>query len=273
MELTRLNYLNFGDSLEAFQTLELWQSGFCLKRNLIEDLRTAGNPSPFLIEVLRSYGGGRTKRIDLQALHQDILASFKFRQQFSELGSRGFSYTLQESIELCGDQLRDDINLRLALMPDETLFYPPRIKRYLRRGYSNHYRANGFSSIAFALGKITDKACYVLIMQSDLAFRSPAYIRDHFRGWRKVFFGIITNIANCRCGTIYLPFAHDVMKCCHPGFRRPTTTPKSWCMIYDRTAEDFRLTPVRLRKPINIQVYRELDSVLVRDFFKLDLGH
>jgi len=243
-----------------------------MKQELIEKLQNSGEKSQFLVEVIKSYAGRKTKRIDVQALRKDIKESAHFKSKFTELGCRGFSYVLHESITLRGEELREDINLRIALMPNEKIFYPPRIRRYLRRAWLlNHYLFDRFPSICFALGKKTDKECFVFIMQSDLAYRTPAFIRDHFRGWRKLLFKNVAQIANRKHTTIYLPSAHDVTRCCQP-FRKPLTTPKNWLMIYDRTAEDFQLTPVLLREPVNIQVYRDLAPVVVREFFKLDVS-
>jgi|GEM_PF-6065706 len=271
MELTRVNYLNYGDSLEAFRSMEWWWDGFCLKRELIENLVTAKKPSPFLVEVLKSYGGGRSKRINMQELHADVLASLKFRREFSALECRGFSYSLHKSIKLAGSRLRKDVNLRMAMMPEETLFYPFRIKRYLRQCKRNHYISGGFPSIAFALGEIRDGACYIFVMQSDIMYRAPSQIRDHFRGWRKVLFENIVDIAKRECREIYLPMARDIVKCCHPSFFVPATIPDSWRMIYDRTATDFHFTATKLQVPVNIQVYQKLEPVLVRDFFQMRL--
>jgi hypothetical protein len=272
MDWTRVNYLNYGDSLDGLLALYNNLAGeFRVKQELIEELQDLGKPSQFLIEVIKSYGGRKTGRIDLHALLHDIKESVSFKGKFAEFGCRGFSYVLHEYIDLISENLREDINLRIALMPDEKLFYPPRIRRYLRRAWFNHYLSDGYPSICFALGKITNETCYVFIMQSDLAYREPAFIRDHFRGWRKLLFKNVALIANRKCRTIYLPSAHDVTRCCHP-FRRPNTSPKSWLMIYDRTAEDFQFSPASLRETVNIQVYRDLAPVLVREFFKLDMS-
>jgi hypothetical protein len=273
MDWTRINYLNYGDALNALLAFyDILVGDFRVKHDFINELRDPGKTNQFLLEIIKSYGGRKMGRIDLQALRHDIMESVSFKNKFTELGCRGFSYILHEFIDLRSENLREDINLRIALMPDEKLFYPPRVRRYLRRNWLNHYLSDGFPSICFALGKLTDEACFVFIMQSDLAYRKPAFIRDHFRGWRKILLKNIALITTRRCRTIYLPSAHDVLKCCHP-FRKPMTTPKSWLIIYDGTAEDFQFSPVRLQEPVNIQVYRDLAPIFIREFFKLDVSN
>ena len=171
MQSTRVNYVSYGDSIEAFYKMEPWGNGFRLKSELIVNLQMGRKPSRFLFDVIKSYAGGRAKRINMQELRQDFQESVQFRQDFSALGCRGFSYSVHKSIKLAGYRLRKDVNLRIAMMPEETLFYPFRIKRYLRQCKTNHYVSGGFPSIAFALGEIRDGACYIFVMQSDLAYR------------------------------------------------------------------------------------------------------
>jgi hypothetical protein len=273
MDWTRINYLNYGDSLSTLSALhDILAGEFLAKQDLIKELRDSGKPNQFLLEIVKSYNGRKTRRINLEALRHDINQSVSFKNKYTEFGCRGFSYILHESIDLRDENLREDINLRIALMTDEKLFYPPRVRRYLRRNWLNHYVADGFPSICFALGKLTDEACFVFIMQSDLAYRKPASIRDHFRGWRKVLLKNVALVATRRCRIIYLPSAHDILKCCYP-FRKPMATPKSWLMTYDGTAEDFQFSPVRLQEPVNIQVYRDLAPIFIKKFFKLDLTH
>jgi len=272
MNWSQVNYLNYGNSLSALSTLKETLAGeFCAKQELIETIQDNGKPNQYLQEVIKSYGGRKKKQINLQALRHDISESASFKNKFAEFHCRGFSYVLQEAIDLRGENLRKEINLRIALMPNEKLFYPPRIRRYLRRSWINHFLTDRFPSICFALGKITGEECYIFIMQSDLVYRNPAFIRDHFRGWRKILFANIVLLTSRKCKTIYLPSANDVTKCCHP-FRRPKITPKSWRMVYDRTAEDFRFSKTRLQKAVNIQVYRDLAPVKVNVFYKLDLA-
>ena len=272
MNWIRINYLNYGDSLSALVSFfDERVPELCSKEELVNEIQRNGKPNNFMLEIIKSYGGRKAKRIDLRALRKDIRESVCYKNNFSEYGCRGFSYVVHQPIDFEDESLRDDINLRIALMPAEDLFYPPRIRRYLRRAWLNHYLSDRMPSICFALGKMTEGECFIFVMQSDLAFRKPAFIRDHFRGWRKLLCMSIAQIIKQKCETIYIPNAHDVTRCCHPS-RKPTRTPNSWLVIYNRTAEDFQFKPVCHQKPVNIQVYRDLAPVFVKEFFKQDIN-
>lgn len=272
MDWNLVNYLNYGNTLIKLEALYYsFQGDFRVKKSLIEELQGMGILDQDLADIIKSYGGRKAKKIDLKAFQHDIIKSANLKKKFSEYGCRGFSYTLHKSIEISGGDLYKDVNLRLALMPNEKLYYPPRIRRYLRRVFFNHYRCERFPSICFALGKVKEETCFVFVMQSDLVYRYPSFIRDHFRGWRTILLNsIIFNISSS-CRTIYLPKAHDVTKCCLPG-RKPTNTPHIWLLIYDRTADDFGFSLEILQEPVNIQVYKDLAPVFVRECYKLDLN-
>lgn len=267
MDFDRINYLHYGDSLPFLHELRICGTGSRRKDDLINEISIKGPPSDFVIDVIKGYGGKRKKSIDVQMFNSDLELSVRIRDEFTRLSCRGFSHVVHESINLRGDTLRPDINLRLALMPDDRLHYPPRVRRFLRSVQNMHYRANGYAAIAFALGRISNGICYIFVLQSDLAFRKPAYIREHFRGWRKVLFEHAKRIASRTSRVIFLPSADDVAKCWHPTFPKPEVAPASWLDIYDRTATDFDLSPIALSRPINIQVYSDLEPVWTRRFF------
>ena len=156
-------------------------------------------------------------------------------------------------------------------MPEASLYYPPRVRRYLRRGGFNHFKVDRYPSICFALGRTSGDSCLLLILQSDLAYRKPAFVRDHFRGWRKPLLYCAITLARNKFRKIYLPFAEDVVRACNP-FRRPQAPPVSWHAIYDRSAAEFGFEERRLSIPKNLQVYRDLEPVMADRLFVLDLA-
>ncbi len=263
-----VNYLHYGDTLcYADLIMAFPQNGDVDKHELLTHLRRNGNKLSFIEEVVKFYGGSRSKTLHLTHLRQDLLQSIHARTFFQSLGCRGFSYSYHEDIELNGDPLRQNINFRVALMPKEELFYPLRVKRYLRRTINNHVMVDGFPSIAFALGRIEENNCYLLVLQSDIAYRRPAYVRDHFRGWRKVFVSLIETSVRGRCSNLWICRSCDVVKCCHPLFPPKNVHVPLWEMIYDRTALELGFVPMQHWSFIDLQVYKDLPPVLVKQLY------
>jgi hypothetical protein len=272
MIINTSNYLNYGNALEMFTKIDLsYYSNTFLKREFIQILKEKINENRYITEIVRSYGNKRSKKINIDKLRHDISNSFELRKLFKILGCRGFSYKIHDSIKLCGDPIREDITIRIALMPDEDIFYPYRVKRYLRQVQNNHYFYNGFPSIAFCLGSTSEEAWYIFVLQSDIAYRQPSYIREHFRGWRKILFAKIKEMAMGKTRSICLCRPEDVIKCCHPGGIIPKKVPETWREIYDATAKYFNMKIVQLDKRINIQTFKNLKPVYTNIFFRLNL--
>ena len=272
MDWSYVNYLNYGSSPDALLSILNFNDGIFYKNELVDIFKRTCAIDELSVEIIRSYHGKQTKQINLNSFKKDIKNSLELKRTFSSLGCRGFSSVLHESIDISCPELDREVNLKIALMPDEKLFYPPRIRRYFRRHCYSHYRFNRYPSICFALGKVTDESCCILIMQSDFVDRNPSFIRDHFRGWRKILMKNIIENVKGKCKSIYLPIAHDVMKCCHPEYSKSQTTPQKWLNVYDRTANDFNFSLVQLNQPINIQLYRNIKATMVRKIYKLDIA-
>lgn len=266
----RINYLHYGDALPLLSQLNLEADPHRLgKANLLSGLPAHVQRSPFVNAVIRSYGDPRARLLDVRRLRDDLTNTVRAARLFSSLGCRGFSYRLVDDMEWDGEALRPEINLRVALLAQPDLFYPTRVRRYLRRTETNHYRSDGFASIAFALGTISHGVCVVLVMQSDVAYRSPSYVREHFRGWRKVLFTGIIERCRDACSLVLVPSATDVHACRMPC-NRPLAPAASWHEVYDRTATEFGLTPMSLCETLNIQALRDLDPVMCQQFYGAD---
>ena len=256
------------------QTIKYKTDKDILKQDLLEDLMRQNKFSKYVLEVVNYFGGRNSTHINLGYFQESLYQSLIWKHKFSQLKCRGFSYLVHESVHLNGARLRDDINFRIVLIPDKSLFYPPHIRKGLRNTKNSsylHYYTENYNSIAFALGKLLYNKCFIFIVQSDIAYRSPSCIREHFRGWRKVLFYTIIQLLNSNYSEIYLPRSCDVVKCCYPGFLKPAIAPNSWNIIYDQTAKEFQLSLTIIEKPINIQVYQEAAPVLINEFYKLDL--
>lgn len=263
-----LNYLHFGDSLELGHVLtDLRVDGICLKRDLVNEISRRGTNFGSLIEIVQRYGRCRAKKIDVGSLRRDFAKSIEARRQFRSLGCRGFSFRVIDQPEF-SEPLREDVNLRIALVAGDSLYYPAKMKRYLRRTNNNHIFNGGFPSLAFALGRRSPAAWYIYTLQSDLVFSHPSHIRDHIRGWRKIIFSVVLGLASGQVSSVYLCRSEDVLRSCHSAHRRPQAVPESWAAIYDRTALEFGMSVVRVREPVNYQLFADQRAVYTSEFYE-----
>jgi hypothetical protein len=262
MELGTANYLHYGNALEC-RDLLAWGElhGLRSKRELLNQIGSDGGRAAALGELIRAFGPRRCRRMDVDRFREGLADSLRMRAWFKALGCRGFSYELHRFARIWGPRtgvplpLRRAITLRFALMPGERLFYPPKIRRYLGRARRSHCFRRGLPVIAFGLGAEVGRAWYLFVLQSDLAFRTPAYIREHFRGWRRVLFAHILGKARGRVDAVYLCTAEDALRACHRDYYAPRTLPESWQVIYGRTAADFGMPLRHLNRRVNIQVF------------------
>jgi|ERR1022692_1587999 hypothetical protein len=202
----------------------------------------------------------------------------EWREAFQSVGCRGFSYELdfemkrynRQYIRPC--QLDKRIDLRLAMVPGEDVFYPPRVLRYLKESdhSANHYLSdNGLPSIAFCLGQKRQGEWFVFIMQSDLASAGPAYVRDYFRGWRKVLFANIAARARQSGAALYICPAEHVARACYPGSKELGQAPDHWKIIYAQTASEWNMPLVAIPHQINVRIYRSKPPVYCQSFYKM----
>lgn len=262
-----VNYLHFANALDGDIPGVLPEHGAYSKRDLLKRLAACEDS---LLVLVRGYGAKHSKKIDIHQFRLDLSRTLAHRRFFRSLGCRGFSYKLDDDIDF-PEPLKESATLRVALMPDELLFYPSRVKRYLRRVNNNHYFCDGYPSIAFALGVRASDAWFVFVMQSDLALRNPSYIRDHFRGWRKVLFANILRLAAGKATTVYLCRSEDVLRACNKDFPAPREVPIAWSKIYDETASFFGMKPVRLRERVDAQVFPGQPAVTTDCFYALSI--
>jgi hypothetical protein len=252
----RLNYLHRADAVDYAAALDvLPRSGLVAKEELRRIFEGRSSSAP--AEILRAYG----RTVNIESFRRELLETVKARKLFQRLRCRGFSYSVWHNPSLHDQDLRADVDIRLALVPEHDLFYPIRLRRYLRRGNSNHVRSGAFESIAFALATVKDRRCDLLIMQSDLARRRPSYVREHFRGWRKILFLIVANVVMERADTICVFRASDVARACDPRFTPTSMQIAAWRSIYERTAADFGLALTELERPADLQIYMGMPSV------------
>ena len=203
--------------------------------------------------------------------------SHELHKRFRGIGCRGFSYQMDSEMKHYNHQhcpsyrLRSVINLRIALLAGCDLFYPPRVNHYLRGVLltPTHYIQDGMPAVAFSLGMKTEAGWFVFVMQSDIASQGPSYVRDYFRGWRKVLFANVAGYAHSKTSALYLCRSEDVARACYPGSRRRKQISDTWQSIYDGTAQQFGMPLVRLPMPVNIQLYRSKPPIWTEYFYEL----
>jgi hypothetical protein len=274
-----VNYLHQGQALDLWPRLLPKGDGSIAKLGLLRHLCSCSSIPSGLRGVIRGYLPMR-KRISLGELKQALWQSIEWRNQFSALGCRGFSYELDLGMKEYNQQqarpfqVRHSINLRIALIPGMELFYPPRIRRFFRRvsWLGHHYSTNNLPSIAFCFGRKTDRAWYVFVMQSDLETGGPSCVREHFRGWRKVLFANVVAQAARKIGTVYLCRAEDVERACYHGWWKTRCVPDRWRSIYDGTALQWGMQLVKVSEPVNLQIYRAKKPVYSEYFYELRLS-
>jgi hypothetical protein len=154
------------------------------------------------------------------------------------------------------------------LIGSHELFYPPRVRNFLRRVQSVHYKEFGFPSIAFALGTKAPTGWYIFTLQSDLFFRK-AYIRHHFRGWQRILLYIIARQASAEGAEVFLPRGCDIVKACYPAKFKPDRVPRAWNAIYDYTAKHFGMELVPTLQPVNCQAVKDGEPVYLDLFYCL----
>lgn len=192
--------------------------------------------------------------------------------RFAALSCKGFSYQLVDNIELGYAILNKAVKIRIALYYRTDLTYPRKVKEALSKFHHNHSKVSKTNfSIGFALGIKQGNAWIITVLQSDIMFSKSSAVRDHFRGWRKVLFHHIIDLARKEVKDLYLTRAEDVYQCCKPNFK-PTQIPQSWYNLYDDTASYFDMTLSELDDLISIQPYFFGPKHEVSTMYKLRLA-
>lgn len=261
-----MNFLHYGSALQHAKVIQGAGTPLVDKRSLVRTLEMV-HPKSDLGVVVGGYGAKRQRKISVADLQTDLSNSQFLQTFFRKLTCRGFSHRVERGVRF-NEPLRRAVNLRIALMSDDSFFYPPLVKKHLRRVENNHYFSGGFPSIAFALGERRQDGWYVYVLQSDLVRTKSPFVREHFRGWRKVLFAHILCEAVEETRNVFLCLADEVLKACRPEFPCPNEVPKSWKVIYDNTAKFFGMELIHVCKAINIQIYPNLPAVRTNRFYR-----
>ena len=188
---------------------------------------------------------------------------------FRKIECKGFSYNFYSNMIGFKMNLKKCINLRFALTADGKLFYPNRVASYIKNRNS-YYTLNNYPAIAFSLGRVINKRWYIFIIQSDLIPHSPSFIRDHFRGWRKVLlYNIIFFAIKKQIDRLYLNTPDNINKYYSNSIGNDDNLYYVLSNIYTKTAYEFNMNLVSLREPIDIQLYPNYCELLSKNFYEL----
>jgi len=268
--LKSINYLHYGNGLESLLSFIDGIDGVHQKIDLVNSISTKCRISDFAIDIINAYNGQNSPSINVFNLKEDLISSLKNQLIFRQLNCRGFSYHVTDKFDF-SYKLDSTINFKLALLSNKSMYYPPRLRKYLPRPHRNHIRERKYPSIAFSLGRIIDNKLYIIVMQSDLFFNGPSYVREYIKGWRKVLFYEILEYAKDKFDDIYLCTSEDIVKTCHPDYNRPKFTPEIWVHTYDKTAQLFNMQLTKLTSSINIQVLNDLPPEYANCLYYLNL--
>jgi hypothetical protein len=208
-----------------------------------------------LLDVLSFMSGPQGQHYSFAKLGRALNEGWCWRHRFQVLGCRGFSF------RRCDDprfplSFGRDITLKVALLTDPGLYYPPPVRRALHRQLEKPCRHIS-GAIGWLVGRerrVNDQTWwYVINVQSDLMSQGSSCLRDLFRGWQRVLFWIVLGLAYSRGVTmIALPPADalaDSSALGNAGGRRLD----AWRPLYDGVASFFAMSRIEVPQPINVQ--------------------
>jgi hypothetical protein len=268
MRIERANYLHSGGALDILVRCSAVLPRIPSKAALLSELGKQSSISDQLMDVIWAYSAKTGGAGGMSHFARDVSKSVALRSFFHSLDCRGFSFIVDTNVGL-SFRRRHAINFSLGLFSAKNIYYPHRVRRYLPRIQRVHASQGKYPAIAFALGRYVGDDLFVLVMQSDLVFQGPSFIREHFRGWRKILFSQVLSHARPNTHHVHLCRSEDVLRTCHPNFSPPAAVPAVWRQIYDETAAFFGMEPVRLDRRLDIQTLRCLPARYSKNFFVL----
>lgn len=271
MELEQMNFIHYGHGAEQLKALVMSLDPKKTKAELLNSVHLQGGVKKEIEEVIQGYGLPYRPALNWDLFVDDLQKMTACMAYFRSLGVRGFSFQVCEDFEFSWS-LRKSINFKLALMSCRHLFYPVRIHRYLPRFGWSHSCEDKYPAIAFALGRIVNDELFIFVLQSDLVFRGPAYVREHFRGWRKILFFELLRRSEGNIKRVFLNTSDSVLRTCHPGYHPPKVVPPVWRGIYEGTAAFFGMTRKKIAGRRNIQVLADLPCRYANEFYALEVS-
>lgn len=205
-------------------------------------------------DVVEFLTGPKGTRLSLPELNRALQQCQRWQQIFRTLGCRGFSLRLATDafISLL---IRPDQMLKVALLTDTSLYYPPLVRRALGRISPAVQHLPG--AIGWMLGRMHRldgrRWWFITNVQSDIMSQPASCLRDIFRGWQRILFWLIIGLArNNGISKIALPSA-TAMATHLEIDAAPGKRVNGWRHLYDGVASYFDLPVLHLPRSVNIQ--------------------
>jgi hypothetical protein len=198
---------------------------------------------------------GTGQLISPHRLKASIENGQRWRQQFQKLGCRGFSFRVAINSRLHYCWIRPDQKLNVALLTEQSLYYPPRVREALTR--VRRPISHIPNSIGWILGQERrfqgQRWWFINNIQSDLMSNAASCLREIFRGWQRVLFWLLLSLARARgISRIAIPPASAVAS----GVDAESISDQrvnGWRPLYDGIGTFFNLPSRRFSKPLSIQ--------------------
>ena len=156
----------------------------------------------------------------------------------------------------------------MALVAPPSLYYPPRVRKELRRFHPRHVRRG----IGWILG--TERTIgpntwwFILNVQSDAMSAHLTSLREIFRGWQRVlFFLSLVLAAHKNVSFIAIPSAASVYRASGAYYPRRPNHAEHWSALYEGVADFFGLTFRKIERRVNLQTMRRGSSLECNEFF------
>jgi hypothetical protein len=274
-KIKNIDYLFYGDGLKTLVNSIEQYFNISNKNDLLCKLKNQGRLSKYSADIIKGYKGDNQLSIDVKQFKYDLLKTFDLQYIFKTLNCRGFSYSVIDDFNL-NCYLNSTTNFKLALIVNKELYYPLRLRNYFPRDPlkwdKNHLIVDGNPSIAFALGKITNRNLYICTLQSDLIHRKPSYIREYLKGWRKILFAEILNyVKDKNIKNIFLCTSKDILRTCKPVSEAQVLSLSGLFQVYDNTAESFNMNLIKLNKLFNIQILKNSPEIFTNHMYHLNI--
>ncbi len=255
-----LNYLHFGESLAVLTELarRTGTEGEADPVELIAMLRTAqpgkGRGGADAADVLRTVAG-LGGHVSLPRLRHDLQMSLRFREVFRSLGCRGFSFQLREGPQFRNCGFSSAVSLKLALIADRGLYYPPKVRQGLTTAESENRHVAHAVGWLLVLEKTIEaqRWWYVINVQSDLMSAPVSCLKEIFRGWQRVLFLLVIGMARQRGITAIAIPPSKLMAELDGDEDVARRRDRAWQGLYDGVAEFFALSLTQLPVPVNLQ--------------------
>jgi hypothetical protein len=269
-----VNYYHFGNALaDLFDFARSFAGRKALGRRAVdaylERQHWPASRRDALLDILTAMAGPRG-RLALPRVEHTLEQGQRWRERFQALGCRGFSFRLSTDARFhsCGG-LSFENTLKVALLADADLYYPPLVRQALQR--LSRTKQHVLGAIGWMLGQewqVEGRTWwFVTNVQSDLTRHSLSCLRELFRGWQRVLFWLLLGLARRReVAVIAIPPAEALADSSAVGPAGGQRL-EAWRPLYDGLASSFAMQLQDRMSPINVQPMQFLPAQPCSTFY------